>query len=83
MRRHLLVVSEKKIKILKTTFAHAKSSSIIGGATIIFCAQPTYITNICIQQGLIIFNTVGLMLRTDDTGHRTMDARRWTLDAGP
>ena len=81
MRRHLLVVSEKKIKMLKTTFAHAKS--ITGGATIIFCAQPTYITNICIQQGLIIFNTVGVMLRTDDAGHRTMDAGRWTLDAGP
>ena len=27
------------------------------------------------QQGLIIFNTVGVMLRTDDAG-------RWTPDAG-
>ena len=36
MRRHLLVVSEKKIKMLKTTFAQTKKLSIIGGATIIF-----------------------------------------------
>ena len=26
------------------------------------------------QQGLILFNTVGVMLRTDDAGRRTLDA---------
>ena len=59
MRRHLLVVSEKKIKLLKIVFEHN---------------LYTHITNICIQYGLIIVNTVGVMLRTDDAGHRTMDA---------
>ena len=79
MRRHLLVVSEKKIKMLETSFA-ATELSIIGGATIFFCEQPTYITNICIQQGLILFNTVGVMLRTDDAGRRTPDDGHWTQD---
>ena len=47
MRRHLLVVSEKKIKMLKTAFGTGhKKSSITGGATITFCAQTAHITNI-------------------------------------
>ena len=76
MRRHLVVVSEKKIKMLKTVGPRIELS-FIDGATIFFCAQPTYITNICIQQGLTIFNTVGVMLRTDDAGHWTpVDGRR-------
>ena len=64
--RHYLLVSEKKIKMLKTSFAAAKS--IIGGATIFF--------NLHIYNKYIIFNTVEVMLCTDDAG-------RWILDAGP
>ena len=66
MRRHLLVVSEKKIKMLKKCFWHHKKTSITGGATIPFCAQTAHITNICMKLGLIIFNTLAVMLRTDD-----------------
>ena len=81
MRRHLLVVSEKKIKMLKTTFAHAKSSSIIGGATIIFM-RTTYIHN------KYMYTIRAYYLQYCGTyapyrRHRTMDTRRWTLDAGP
>ena len=77
MRRHLLVVSEKKIKMLKTKFGRRIELSIIGGATIFFVNNLHTITNICIKQGLIIFNIVGVMLRTDDarrldTGCRTL-----------
>ena len=43
MRRHLLVVSEKKIKMLKTAFVAKKKSSILGGVTIIFCAHTVNI----------------------------------------
>ena len=32
---------------------------------------------------IIIFNTVGVMLRTDDTRRRTLDDGRRTMDAGP
>ena len=70
MRRHLLVVSEKKIKMLKTAL----------GATITFCAQTAHITNICMKSGLIIFNTLAVTLRTDDTGHWTQDTGRRTHD---
>ena len=38
---------------------------------------------IYIQQGLNNFNTVGVMLHTDDAGRRTMDVGRLTMDAGP
>ena len=79
MRRHLLVVSEKKIKMLKPTFAPARVKFYRWRHNF-FCAQPTYITNICIQQGLIIFNTVGVMLRTDDAGRWTPDDGRRTLN---
>ena len=70
-----MVVSEKKIKMLKNIFEPHRVKYYRWRHNI-FCAQLTYITNICIQQGLIIFNTVGVMLRTDDT-------RRRTIDAGP
>ena len=43
MRHHLPLVSEKKSKMLKTTFVDTQS--ITGGATVPFCALPTYITN--------------------------------------
>ena len=82
MRRHLLVVSEKKIKRLKTNLPPHRVKFYRWRHNI-FCAQPTYITNICIQyKGLIIFNTVGVMLRTDDARRRTMDARHRTMDNG-
>ena len=79
MRRHLLVVSEKKIKMLKIAFGTTKS--ITGGATITFCTQTAHITNICMKSGLIIFNTLAVTLRTDDAGRRTLDAGRRTQDA--
>ena len=31
------------------------------------------------KSGLIIFNTLAVMLRTDDAGRRTLDAGRMTL----
>ena len=69
------------LNISRSSFCHLSGPlSIIVGTTIIFCTQPTYITNICIQLGLIIFNTLGVMLRTDDAGHRIMDAGRRTQD---
>ena len=77
MRRHLLVVSEKKSKMLKATFAQAKYYRWRHN---IFWAQPTYITNICIQSGFIIFNTVRVMLRTNDPGQWTPDDGHWTQD---
>ena len=81
MRRHLLVVSEKNIKMLKKCFWHHKKASITGGATIPFCVQTAHITNICMKSGLIIFNTLAVMLRTDDAGRRTQDTGRRTQDA--
>ena len=57
-------------------------ASITGGATIPFCAQTAHITNICMKSGLIIFNTLAVMLRTDDAGRRTQDTGRRTQDAG-
>ena len=83
MSRHLLAVSEKKIKMLKCFWGH-KKSSITGGATITFCAQTAHITNICMKSGLIIFNTSAVTLRirrrrTLDAGRRTQDAGRMTL----
>ena len=68
MRHHLLVVSEKKIKML----------SFIAGAKIFFCVQPTYIHNKYMYRiRAYIFNIVGVMLRTDDARCRTP-----TMDAG-
>ena len=61
------MVLAKKIKMLKTAFVGTKS--IIGSATITFCAQTAHITNICMKSGLIIFNTSAVTLRTDDAGH--------------
>ena len=46
MRCHLLVVSEIKIKMLKTAFVAIKSQNIIGAATITSCTQTAHITNI-------------------------------------
>ena len=83
MRRHLLVVSEKKIKMLKSAFGTTKKASITGGATIPFCAQTAHIKNICMKSGLIIFNTLAVMLRTDDAGRRTLDAGCRTHDIVP
>ena len=71
MRRHLLAVSEKKFKMLKTAVGATKS--ITGGATITFCTQTVHITNICMKSGLIILNTLAVTLRTDDAGHWTQD----------
>ena len=79
MRRHLLVVSEKKIEMLKTMFAPHRVKFYRWSHNI-FYAQPTYITNIYIQKGLIIYNTVGVMLRTDDARRRTPDDGRRTLN---
>ena len=46
MRHHLLVVSEKKIKMLKTAFAQVKSfKSTIGSATLYFCVQRIHVHN--------------------------------------
>ena len=81
MRRHLLAVSEKKIKMLKTAFGATKKSSITGGTTITFCAQTAHITNICMKSGPNIFNTLAVTLRTDDAGHWTQDTGRRTQDA--
>ena len=72
MRRHLLVVLEKKIQMLKNCFWGHKKSSITGGATITFCAQTAHITNICMKSGLITFNTLAVTLRTDDAGRMTL-----------
>ena len=38
----LPLVSEKKIKMLKTTFVITQIGSITGGTTITFCELPTY-----------------------------------------
>ena len=73
MRRNLLVVSEKKIKMLKLLLPMQKVKYYRWRHNN-FCAQPTYITNIGIQSGLIIFNNVGVTLHTDDAGRGTMDA---------
>ena len=79
MRRHLLVVSEKKITMLKSGFGITKKASITGGTTIPFCAQTAHITNICMKSRLIIFNTLAVRLRTEDAGRRTLNAGRMTL----
>ena len=71
MRRHLLVISEENIKMLKTIFCPSNKLSIIGGTTITFCAQTARITNICTKSGLIIFNTLAVTLRTNT--RRTQD----------
>ena len=52
MRRHLLVVSEKNIKMLKTNFCHRTKRIIIGGTTITSCRSPTCITNMYVTLGL-------------------------------
>ena len=53
MRRHLLVVSEKKIKMLKTAFVNGQKGIITGGTTITSCRRPTYITNMYVTLLLI------------------------------
>ena len=64
MRHHLLVVLEKKIKMLKLLLSPQKKS-ITGCATITLCTQTVHITNICTKSGLIIFNTIAVTLHTD------------------
>ena len=76
MRRHLLVVSEKKIQMLKSAFGTTKRQVLQVAPPYLFA----HITNICMKSGLIIFNTLAVMLRTDDAGCRTLDAGRRTHD---
>ena len=79
MRRHLLVVSGKKIK-MKNYFCPHIELSIIDGATIFFCAQPIYITN------MYTIRAYYLQYCGSYAPHRrrrTMDDGRWTMDAGP
>ena len=87
MRCHLLVVSEKKIKMLKTTFATQKVKYYRWRHNNFL--RTTYIHN----KYMYTIRAYYLQYcetyapyrrrRTPDAGHRTMDARRWTLDAGP
>ena len=81
MKRHLLVVSVKKIKMLKSAFGTTKRQVLQVAPPYLFCAQTAHMTNICMKSGLIIFNTLAVTLRTDDAGHRTLDAGHWTQDA--
>ena len=81
MRRHLLVVSEKKIKMLKSAFGTTKRQVLQVAPP--YLAQTARITNICMKSGLIIFNTLVVMLCTDDAGRRTLDAGRRTHDIVP
>ena len=82
MRRHLLVVSEKKIKMLKSAFGTTKRQVLQVAPPYLF-AHKLRTTNICMKLGLIIFNTLAVMLRTDDAGRRTLDAGRRTHDIVP
>ena len=84
MRCHLLLVSEKKIKMLKPTFATQKVK-YYRWRQITFFAHTAHITNICMKSGLIIFNTLAVTLRTgtcmtQDAGHRTQDGGHRTQD---
>ena len=85
MRRHLLVVSEKKIKMLKTTVAPHRVKYYRWRHNIF--SRTTYIHNkyICIQYLLSIFNTMGVMLRTmmQNGGHQMPDNGRRMMEAGP
>ena len=84
MRRHLLVVSVKKIKMLKTPLQMQKVKYYRWGHNN-FLPQPTYITNIYVyNKGLLssILWTCAPMLRTDDATRQTMDARHRTMDTG-
>ena len=69
MTRHLLVVLEKKIKMLKTAYLKKKKSSIIGGTTINFCTQNKYLNEIRVHYLQKI--SLKVTLRTDDTGQWT------------
>ena len=71
MRRHLLVVSEKKIKMLKTTFAHKN-----------YFLRTTYIHN----KYMYTIRAYYLQYCGSYAPHRrrrTMDAGHRTMDAGP
>ena len=82
--RHLLVVSEKKIKMLKTSFAATKRLSIFGGATIFFANNLHTYQIYVYNKGLLssILWQLCSAQTTPDTGHRTPDAGRWTMDTG-
>ena len=68
MRRHLVVVSEKKIKMLKTSFPPHRVLKYYRWHHNIFL-RTTYIHNkYMYTPRAYIFNTVGVMLRTDDAG---------------
>ena len=82
MRHHLLVVSEKKIKMLKTTFVHAKVKYYRW-------RHNNFLRTTYTHNKYIYMYTIGAYyLQYCGTyapyrRRRTMDAGRWTLDAGP
>ena len=69
---------KKEITMLKTAF-FPRRVKYYRWCTVTFCTQPTYMTNICIQKGLIIFNIVGAMLCTDNAGRRTPHPQHYTI----
>ena len=71
MRRHLLVVSEKKIKMLKIAFGATRRQVLQVAPPYLFA----HITNICMKSGLIILNTLAVTFHRDDAGHWTQDTR--------
>ena len=78
MRHHLLVGSEKKIKILKSAFGTTKRQVLQVAPPYLFA----HIKNICIKSALIILNTLAVTLRrmhTLDAGRRTLGAGHMTL----
>ena len=86
MRSHLLVVSEKKIKILKTTYAPPPIElSFIGGATIFFAHNLHTYQIYVYNKGLLssILWELCSAQTTPVNEHWTQDDGRWTLDAGP
>ena len=86
MRRHLLVVSEKKIKMLETTLPKQKVKYYRWRHNNFL--RTTYIHNKYMYTIKAYYlEYCGTYApyrrrRTPDAGHRTMDAGRWTLDAG-
>ena len=84
MRRHLPVVSEKKIEMLKTTFAPAQSKVLQVVPQYFFANNLQYIHNKYMYTIRAYYlNTVAVMLRTDDARRRTSDNGCRTMDAGP
>ena len=80
MRRHRLVVSEKKIKMLKTTFAPHRVKFYRWRHNIFL--RTTYIHN----KYIYTIRAYYLQYCGSYAPHRrcrTMDDGRWTMDAGP